>query len=343
MNIFHDISLLNYNTFGIDVKAKALITYDSSKELADMVSKFLPDMPQPVMHVGEGSNLLFMNDFGGSILVSKIKDIKVIRETEENVTVRVGSGWVMDDFISYSLSRNWYGLENLSLIPGQVGASAVQNVGAYGVEAGDRIVAVNCISLVDGSGRSFAHDECDYSYRHSIFKEPLFAGKYAVVSVDYLLDKHFTPQINYGGISQRLASESIAIETLTAQQLRDIIIDIRREKLPDPKVIGNAGSFFMNPIVGYALFEQIRTNYPQIPHYFIDQDNVKIPAAWLIEQCGWKGKSLGNAAVHQQQPLVLINKGNASGHDIKCLSDRIQHDVFEKFSIIITPEVNFIY
>ena len=343
MNICHDISLLQYNTFGIDVHANTLVFYESYEELVDIVLNYLPDLPKPMLHIGEGSNLLFMNDFTGTILLSKIKGAELVSETEDSVIIKVGSGWILDEFIFYTLSQGWYGLENLSLIPGQVGASAVQNVGAYGVEVGDRIVAVNCISLIDGSQKRFSHDECCYSYRHSIFKEPHIYGRYAVVSVEYALTKTFTPQLNYGGIAQSVTSLGLTPDRLSALQLRDIIISIRREKLPDPKDMGNAGSFFMNPIVDISLFEKIRTQYPEVPHYPISDDKVKIPAAWLIDQCGWKGKSLGNASVHSRQPLVLVNNGCATGNDIKSLSDQIQHDVLEKFSINICPEVNFIY
>jgi UDP-N-acetylmuramate dehydrogenase len=343
MNICHDISLLQYNTFGIDVHANTLISYESNEELVDIVLNHLPNLPKPLLHIGGGSNLLFMNDFKGTILLSEIKIVEVVSETEDSIIIRAGSGLVLDEFISYTLSQGWYGLENLSLIPGQVGASAVQNVGAYGVEAGDRIVAVNCISLLDGSEKRFSHDECNYSYRHSIFKESHLYGKYAVVSVEYALSKTFIPQLNYGGIMHFLTSFGFTLEGVSAIQLRDIIISIRREKLPDPKVIGNAGSFFMNPIVDISLLEKIRTQYPEVPHYPTSHGKVKIPAAWLIDKCGWKGKSLGNASVHSRQPLVLINNGYATGNDIKSLSDRIQQDVFDKFSISICPEVNFIY
>ena len=342
MKKFQDVSLLRYNTFGIDVKAKSLLCYENEDELIDLVRNSKEELCQPLLNIGEGSNLLFLKDYNGTILKSLIKSVTVLEEDEDNVHVRVGSGWIMDEFIVHSLQQGWYGLENLSEIPGQVGASAVQNIGAYGVEIGDRIDAVNCISLEDGTKRTFRQEKCCYSYRHSIFKTPEYRGRYAVTSVDYRLDKTFTPNIEYAGIRQVLLCDGVDIVGLSAMHLRDTIINIRKNKLPDPKVQGNAGSFFMNPIVDNATFRRLNTKYTDMPGYVVDDNNMKIPAAWLIEQCGWKGAALGRAGVHLRQPLVLVNLGGASGNDIKLLSERIQQDVLGKFGVKITPEVNFI-
>lgn len=342
MKKFQDISLLQYNTFGIDVKSKSLICYENEEELIDLIRNHKEELRQPLLNIGEGSNLLFLEDFNGTVLKSMIRNVKVLEEDDDHIHVRVGSGWIMDEFIVYSLQQGWYGLENLSDIPGQVGASAVQNIGAYGVEIGGRIEAVNCISMDDGTKRTFCQEECCYSYRHSIFKTSECRGRYAVVSVDYRLDKSFTPNIEYAGIRQVLLSDGFDIAGLSAMQLRNTIINIRKNKLPDPKVQGNAGSFFMNPIVDRATFERLNLNYADMPGYVVDDNHMKIPAAWLIEQCGWKGAALGRAGVHLRQPLVLVNLGGASGSDIKLLSDKIQQDVLDKFGIKITPEVNFI-
>ena len=342
MQIEHNISLLPHNTFGMDVMADTIISYDNAEELSELVRNGRRELPMPLLHIGEGSNLLFMDDFPGTVLLSRIKEISVIEQGEEYVIVRVGAGWNMDKFIAYSLEHGWYGIENLSKIPGQVGASAVQNIGAYGVEAGDRIFSVNCVSLEDGAARRFSHDECNFAYRHSIFKEEGYRGKYAVCSVEYKLDLAFEAQLNYGGIRQKLVSAGKNLDNLTALELREIIISIREEKLPDPQVTGNAGSFFMNPVVERTVSERLLQQYPDMPSYEVDCNHVKIPAAWLIEQSGWKGKSLGRAGVHVNQPLVLVNLGGATGTEIKLLSDQIINDVFEKFAIRISPEVNFI-
>lgn len=342
MQIKHNISLLPYNTFGIDVLADTMVFYDSHDDLAGIVRTSIMDLPKPVLHIGEGSNLLFMKDFPGTILMCENKEITVLEHSEDKVLVRVGAGLKMDDFILYSISKGWYGLENLSNIPGQVGASAVQNIGAYGVEAGEYIHAVNCVSLEDASTIRFSNEECHFAYRYSIFKSPEYKGKVAVTSVEYCLNTRFCPRIDYGGIRHSLASEGLSADTLSAIDLRNTIIKIRDAKLPDPQKQGNAGSFFMNPIVEREVFERILLQYPSMPRYELDNDKVKIPAAWLIEQCGWKGKAMGKAGVHSGQPLVLVNLGGATGEDIKSLSQNIQKDVYEQFGINIYPEVNFI-
>lgn len=342
MQIEHNISLLPHNTFGMDVQAGTVITYADADELSHIVRTVLPTAPGPILHIGEGSNLLFMGDFSGTILMCANRDIDIVSQDADTVTVRVGAGWRMDDFIHYAISHGWYGLENLSLIPGQVGASAVQNIGAYGVEAGDCISRVHCISLEDAAPRTFTRSECAFSYRHSIFKDEAYRGRYAVVAVEYRLGKQFLPHLDYGGIRSTILASGLEPDSISAGQLRDIIIGIRQSKLPDPRVQGNAGSFFMNPIVPRAEYDRICSMVPSVPKYDIDAERVKIPAAWLIEQCGWKGRHLGAAGVHSRQPLVLVNLGGATGGDIKALSDCIRHDVRERFGIDIRPEVMFV-
>ena len=342
MHIEHNLSLLPYNTFAIDVCADSAVFYGSQDELSELIRTSRHTLSQPFLHIGSGSNLLFMNDFSGTVFISEIKNVCVLSHDADNVVVRVGAGWVMDDFVSYAVGQGWYGLENLSGIPGQAGAGAVQNIGAYGVELGDCVRAVNCIALEDGTQRTFMHEECAYAYRFSIFKSPEYRGRYAVVSVDLCLRTTFAPNVDYGGIRQSINAAGKSVETISASELREMIIRIRDSKLPDPKVMGNAGSFFMNPIVERSVHERILADYPGVPGYRVGDDWVKIPAAWLIEQCGWKGKSLGKAGVHASQPLVLVNLGNACGNDICALSDRIQADVYEKFGISIRPEVYFI-
>ena len=343
MEIQRNCSLKEYNTFGIDVAAHLLVKYSSVDELLSFMTQYHSEMNHlPLLHIGGGSNLLFLSDYPGVILFSEINDINVLSEDGDSVLVSVGAGVTHDNFVQYAIQHGWYGLENLSLIPGQVGSSAVQNIGAYGVEAGDMIKSVQTISLEDGTSRVWNHNELSYSYRHSIFKDETYRGKYAISYVVFQLKKHFTPCLNYGGLKSSLQQKQISEETLTASQLRDVIIETRENKLPDPKVTGNAGSFFMNPIVSVDVLHQIQEHYPNAPFYEVDAEHVKVPAGWLIEQSGWKGKALGPAAVHDKQALVLVNKGGATGKDILALCQAVQQSVSEKFGIRLSPEVNFI-
>lgn len=343
MEVCKNCSVKEYNTFGIDATAHLMVKYSSIEELTDFLKKYRQEESHlPLLHIGGGSNLLFLSDFAGIILFSEIKDITLLSEDEETVLVSVGAGVTHDDFVQYAIQKGWYGVENLSLIPGQVGASAVQNIGAYGVEAGDFIKTVHTISLEDGTSRQWNHDELCYSYRHSIFKDQAIRGKYAVCHVVFQLKKRFTPCLNYGGLRATLQQKGISEENLSATLLRDIIIETRQNKLPDPKVMGNAGSFFMNPIVGIETLHAIQTQFPNAPYYEVDAGHVKVPAGWLIEQCGWKGKSIGPAAVHDRQALVLVNKGGATGKDILELCKAVQQSVEETFGIHLYPEVNFI-
>ena len=343
MEVCKNCSVKEYNTFGIDATAHLMVKYSSIDELTDFLKKYRQEESHlPLLHIGGGSNLLFLSDFAGIILFSEIKDITLLSEDEETVLVSVGAGVTHDDFVQYAIQKGWYGVENLSLIPGQVGASAVQNIGAYGVEAGDFIKTVHTISLEDGTSRQWNHDELCYSYRHSIFKDQAIRGKYAVCHVVFQLKKRFTPCLNYGGLRATLQQKGISEENLSATMLRDIIIETRQNKLPDPKVMGNAGSFFMNPIVGIDTLQRIQAKNSNVPYYEVDKETVKIPAGWLIEQCGWKGKSIGSAAVHDRQALVLVNKGGATGKDILELCKAVQQSVEETFGIHLYPEVNFI-
>ena len=321
------------NTFGIEAKANRWLEYRSEEELQRMIPALQVDR---VLHVGGGSNLLFTRDFDGTVLHSGIRSVMPVAADAEHVWVRVGAAIVWDDFVAYAVANGWSGAENLSLIPGEVGASAVQNIGAYGVEAKDLIDTVECVNLKDGSRRVFQNDECDYAYRSSIFKHAL-KGQYAVTYVTYRLSKQFVPHLEYGNLREQLDS----VATLSAADVRRKIIEVRRSKLPDPKVLGNAGSFFMNPIVSREKFESLRAQYPQMPFYEVT-GGVKIPAGWMIEQCGWKGRTLGRAGVYEKQALILVNRGGATGEDVVRLCETIQHDVANRFGIDIYPEVNFI-
>jgi UDP-N-acetylmuramate dehydrogenase len=330
-------SVLAHNTFGIEAKSERFVEYSSVAELVDFVQNDKCRVGMPLMHIGGGSNLLFTGDFKGVILHSAIKGIECVGADDNGcVYVRVGAGEVWDDFVEYAVEHGWYGIENLSLIPGEVGASAVQNIGAYGVEAKDVIVSVETVSLRDGLQRTFANNECEYGYRTSVFKTSL-KGEYAVTHVLFRLSKVFCPLLTYGNIGANLPKD----KELAPQVLRQTIIDIRKSKLPDPAVYGNAGSFFMNPVVPFGKFDALLADYPNMPYYKLD-DGVKIPAGWMIEQCGWKGRALGCAGVHDRQALVLVNLGGATGDDVLALCDAVRKSVMDKFGVEIHPEVNVI-
>ena len=327
-------SLLSHNTFGIDVSAARFLEYSSVDELHRLIDS--GQVTSPYLHIGGGSNLLFTKDYEGTVLHSRIEGVEVVDETDDDIVVRVGAGVVWDDFVDYCVKHNWYGAENLSLIPGEVGASAVQNIGAYGVEVKDLIVRVETLNI-EGKEHVYDVTECGYSYRDSIFKRPENKSVF-VTYVSFRLSKREHYTLDYGTIRRELEK----YPGVTLDVVRRVIIAIREEKLPDPRVMGNAGSFFMNPIVGREQFEALQAEYPQMPFYEIDTDRVKIPAGWMIDQCGWKGKALGPAAVHDKQALVLVNRGGAKGADVIALSDAVRASVRAKFGIDIHPEVNFI-
>ena len=348
MKDIRDYSLLAHNTFGIDAKCKRFLEYSSVEEAQQIVAG-LTAADQPLLILGGGSNLLLTGDYEGTVIHSAIKGIEVLdNETlaaaeGENlknpdfVFLNCGSGEVFDDVVAYAVEHGYHGAENLSIIPGEVGASAVQNIGAYGVEAKDIIYKVETVEIATGKVVVFDNQDCQYSYRQSRFKHE-WKDKYLVTHVIYRLSKHFVPDLDYGNIRTSLTAKGI--ENPTAQQLRDVIIEIRNAKLPDPKVQGNAGSFFMNPIVEKAKYEELAAQYPGMPHYTIVAGHEKIPAGWMIDQCGWKGKSLGRAGVHDKQALVLVNRGGATGQEIVNLCETIRKDVKLKFGIDIHPEVN---
>lgn len=337
MKDFYDFNLKEHNTFGIDVKCRRFIEFESVDELLQIVNS-LPDADKPLLVLGGGSNMLFTADYEGTVLHSAIKG-HVAVQTDEGIMLRCGSGEVWDDIVSLCVSNRMYGAENLSLIPGDVGASAVQNIGAYGAEAKDIILKVEAVDLQTGKMCEFTNEECEYAYRKSKFKGE-WRNRFVITYVTYKLSEVFCPCLDYGNIRAELEKRNIKVPT--AEQLRNVIIDIRNEKLPDPKIEGNAGSFFMNPVVPKAKYEELVARFGNVPHYSVDDNNEKIPAGWMIDQCGWKGKSLGKAGVHSRQALVLVNRGGAEGKDIVALCDAIKRDVKDKFGIDIVPEVNII-
>ncbi len=333
MKDLSNYSLLAHNTFGIDARCARFLEYETTEE-AQQVAAILRESTLPYIIIGSGSNLLLTQDFPGIVVHSAIKgwDIAGCRMT-------CGSGETWDDIVDISLRNGLYGAENLSLIPGEVGASAIQNIGAYGVEVKDLIREVHAIEIATGRLCIIDSADCQYGYRQSRFKQE-WKNRYLMTKVVYEFSKTFEPRLDYGNIRGEL--ERRGIDNPTPEQLRQIIIDIRHAKLPDPKVMGNAGSFFMNPVVEREKYEALQAQYPQMPHYYIDERHEKIPAGWMIDQCGWKGRSLGPAGVHDRQALVLVNRGGAKGADIVKLCQTIQRDVKEKFGIDIYPEVNII-
>lgn len=335
MKDLYNYSLKAHNTFDIDVKCRRFVEIESVDELRSI----LPTIRSEAMLViGSGSNLLFTRDYEGTVIHSAIKGTEVTTNGD-SVYLCVGSGETWDDIVAMATQKGWHGMENLSLIPGEVGASAVQNIGAYGAEVKDIIYKVEAMDTVSGDIVCLDNADCHYSYRQSRFKGE-WKGKYIVTHVTYKLSKTFSPKLEYGNIKAELEKQGVVQPSPV--QLRNVIIGIRKAKLPDPKVEGNAGSFFMNPIIDRRKYEQLSVQYPAMPHYDLDDKRVKIPAGWMIDQCGWKGKSMGKAGVHSRQALVLVNRGNATGRDILALCHKIQEDVKLKFGIAINPEVNII-
>ncbi len=332
MKDLKNYSLKLHNTFGIDAKCSRFVEFAHEEEVVNFVTG--GELTEPFFVLGGGANILFTKDFNGTILHSAIKDVH-----RDGNLLRFGSGVEWDSVVSYAVENGLYGSENLSIIPGDVGASAVQNIGAYGVEVKDLITAVEAIDLKTGEKVVFENSDCEYGYRQSKFKNE-WKGRYFITYVTYRFEKEFRPKLEYGNILSYL--ESHGKNNPTAQELRNAIIEIRNSKLPDTKVLGNGGSFFINPIVGRAKFEELRKDYPDMPHYTIDEEHEKIPAGWLIEKCGWKGKSLGRAGVYEKQALVLVNRGGASGEEILNLCRAICDDVKKQFDIEIHPEVNII-
>lgn len=336
MTEYTDYSLLSHNTFRMDVKAARFMEYSSEEELTAFLAS--GGLTSPYLHIGGGSNLLFLSDYPGLVLHSSVKGVETVAETDERVELRVGSGVVWDDFVAYTVKKGLYGAENLSLIPGEVGASAVQNIGAYGVEVKDLVVSVDAVEAATGKKRRFTREECRYAYRDSIFKKEL-KGRYFVTYVTYRLSKLPVFHLDYGNVRAELEKDGMEP---TLANVRRVIAAIRSNKLPDPKVTGNAGSFFMNPVVSQEQFDRLQAEYSEMPSYRLDGNRVKIPAGWLIERCGWKGKALGPAAVHDRQALVLVNRGGATGRDVLRLADEVARSVKERFGIEISPEVNLI-
>ena len=324
------------NTFGIPAHARVYAEYTSLEELRTLLQTYKGER---LLHIGSGSNLLFTKDFDGVVLHSRICFARALEEDAEGVNIEAGAGIVMDDLIAQVADMGLYGLENLSHIPGEVGASAVQNVGAYGVEAKDVIREVHAVAVESGDECVFSNADCRFGYRDSIFKNE-WKGQYIITSVVFHLSKQPQPHLDYGNLRQALAGKEP-----TPMNIREAVIAIRKQKLPEPEELGSAGSFFKNPIISSEHFQTIlqqeQKTAAEIPH-FETADGIKIPAAWLIEQCGWKGKRQGGAQVYEKQPLVIVNTGNATAQDIITLAADITESIAQRFQITLYPEVNYI-
>lgn len=336
MIIKKNISLKPYNTFGLDYKANSLTTIVSEEEAMSFFrSRECHD--KPVLIIGEGSNLLFTEDFNGTILRTDIGEINVEEADSENVIISAGAGINWDRFVEWTVEKGYCGLENLSLIPGCVGAAPVQNIGAYGSEIRDTVLRVNTVSTSDGFVRSFSNDECGFGYRNSVFKGAE-KGKYLVTRVFFKLKLNPELNLEYGSVKEEV--EKLGDSTL--RNVRNAVINIRRNKLPDPSMIGNAGSFFRNPVVSRSTAGILKHDHPGMPYYEDPSGGKKLAAGWLIEQCGWKGRRIGDAGVHDRQALVLVNHGNATGKEIYDLSEQVRESVMKRFGVVLEREVEIV-
>ncbi len=338
MNIVKNYSLKHLNTFGLEAKASFFVEVNSQEELRQVIlnEKF---RAMPKLILGGGSNLLFTKDYDGLVIKINLQGIEVIDEGMHTTLVKAGAGVVWHQFVLYTIEKELAGIENLSLIPGTVGAAPMQNIGAYGAEIKDVFESLEAMSLEDGTIKVFNGAECHFGYRESIFKTEA-KNKYIITFVTFRLQKRPVFNTSYGAIQDTLTQ--MGVEELSLKAISNAVIQIRKSKLPDPTVIGNAGSFFKNPEISNDLFETLKAQHPDLPGYPVANGNIKVPAGWLIEKCGWKGKRIGNVGVHTHQALVLVHYGGGQGNEILALSKQIQDSVWDTFTIRLLPEVNFI-
>ena len=338
MVIHENYPLKNLNTFGINAEARYFIALSSIDEIQEIIAEKIFKNNKKLI-LGGGSNLLFCKNFDGIILKNNLKGIKSIKEDADYYYIKAGAGEVWHDLVMHCINNNYGGVENLSLIPGNVGASPMQNIGAYGVEIKDCFYELDAINIADNTIHTFNKASCKFGYRESVFKQEL-KNQFIIISVTYKLLK--TPIFNtqYGAIEKEL--EEMGIKELSIKSISKAVCNIRSSKLPNPKEIGNAGSFFKNPEISRNKYEILKNKFPSIVGYDLENGNIKLAAAWLIEQCGWKGKTFGDAGVHKLQALVLVNYGNAIGKEIYDLSQKILESVFTKYEIILEREVNII-
>jgi UDP-N-acetylmuramate dehydrogenase len=338
MQIRENVSLKPYNTFGLEAKARYFATINNAQEAITLLQN--PTFKhKPLLILGGGSNMLLTQDFEGLVIKNEIKGIELLLDSADEVVVQVGAGENWHEFVLHAIAQGWGGIENLSLIPGTVGAAPMQNIGAYGVEIKEVFEELQALHLDSLQIHRFTAADCQFGYRESVFKNAL-KNQYLIVQVSFRLSKKPTFNTSYGAINDTLAA--MGIQKLSIKAISDAVIHIRSSKLPNPAEIGNAGSFFKNPVIGSDLAQKLQQHYPDMPHYPINTESVKVPAAWLIEQCGWKGKDLGGYGVHDKQSLVLVNRGGATGQALKKLATEIQASVADRFGILLDMEVNLV-
>lgn len=337
MRIEENFNLRSYNTFALDCKCNCFIESGAAEDFVELAASY--DLsPEKILLLGGGSNFLFTEDFDGTVIYPTIQGMEVLREDQKYVWVKAGAGVVWDDFVAWTVEHGWGGVENLSLIPGHVGASPVQNVGAYGMEAADTIYEVEAVDIRAARRVTLTAGECCFAYRDSIFKHQ-WKNRYIITSVVFRLNKKAEFKLDYGSIRAEIARAGGEVSLLA---VRSAVIRIRNAKLPDVKLLPSAGSFFKNPVVPLQMAEEMKKDYPDLPVYPLAEETVKLAAGWLIEQTGWKGKAIGQAGVYDKQALVLVNKGNATGLEIVRLANEIKKSVFLKFNVWLEPEVNII-
>ena len=333
--IQENINLKSYTTFGIDSVARNFARFSSIEELKQLIKT----ADRELMILGGGSNMLLTRDIDAFVLKNEIKGVSIVYTSENSIELKVGGGENWHDFVMFCVNNEYYGIENMSLIPGSVGASPMQNIGAYGVEIKDVFKSLEALEIATGEIKLFSHEECAFGYRESVFKRAL-KGKYIITSVNFKLSLVKSLNTKYGAIESELAKKGISSPTI--KDVSDAVIAIRQSKLPDPKELGNAGSFFKNPVVSVDIQQAILAKYPDVPSFPVSEGFVKIPAGWLIETAGWKGRKIGNCGVHVNQALVLVNYGSATGKEVFNLSTELILDVKNKFGIELEREVNII-
>lgn len=338
MNVIENYPLIKLNTFGIDVKAKYFTSINTVNELIE-IKKSEKFKDRELLILGGGSNILFTKDFNGLVILNNIKGKEIVDQNDDSIILKIGAGENWHELVMYCVDNGWGGIENLSLIPGNTGTAPMQNIGAYGVEIKETFVELEALEISSGKIVKFSNSECEFGYRESVFKNKM-KNKYIILNITLELNKNPILNINYGDVKAIL--ETKKIETPTIKDVSNAIISIRQRKLPDPKKIGNSGSFFKNPIIDINLLKLIEGKYPNVVSYKINENKFKIAAGWMIEKAGWKGKKFNNFGVHENQALVLVNYGLANGKEIFNLSEKIILDIKEKFGITLEREVNII-
>lgn len=338
MNLHENYSLKNYNTFGIDVKARYFIEIITENELQELLSSDLI-IKNKFLVLGSGSNILFTGDFDGLVIKYSVKGIQIIEENKEQIIIESAGGEIWDDLVTFTVEKEYYGLENLSLIPGTVGAAPIQNIGAYGVELKDFFYYLECYEIETGFRKKLSRAECNFQYRNSIFKNEL-KNKCIITKVALKLRKTKKIDLSYKSLADEL--KNLHQDDLTLKLISDTVKKIRRSKLPDPHLIGNAGSFFKNPELTNVQFAEFQKRFPDAVYFKQSEDSYKIAAGWLIEKCGFKGKRIGNSGAYEKQALIIVNYGGASGSEIRELVEKIQKDVLEMFGIFLDFEVNIV-